>query len=135
MMPQTVMEKSDKTTGASRLEVSVRGKVRIGQLDGFKEQAAECIRLTKEKDRRTLRYDWYVSNDQTEFEIRESYVDSEGLMEHRANVGEAVDKLFREFADDHYVTVYGEASPQLVAMAGATMGVRAKWYNFLQGLE
>jgi hypothetical protein len=33
-----------------RLELSAHMTVRQGCLDGFKKQAAECIRLTKKKD-------------------------------------------------------------------------------------
>ncbi len=118
----------------SSLEVSARMTVRKGQLEGFKRQAAVCIRETREKDTRTLRYDWFLSADGTECEIREAYVDSEGLIEHRMHVGEALNKLFSEFADAHIVSVYGEASPRLVEMGNAQMAGRIKWYSFLQGL-
>ena len=43
------------------LEVTAHLRVRPGQLEGFKKQAAECIRITKEKDTHTLRYDWFLS--------------------------------------------------------------------------
>ena len=46
-------------------EVSAHMTVRPGQLEGFKKQAAECIRITKEKDTHTLRYDWFLSRDGT----------------------------------------------------------------------
>jgi hypothetical protein len=36
-------------------EVSAHMTVRPGQLDGFKKQAAELIRITKEKDTHALR--------------------------------------------------------------------------------
>ncbi len=68
-------------------EVSARMTVRKGKLDGFKEQAAECIRQTKEKDTKTLRYDWFLSDDGTECEIREAYESAEGLVEHREPSG------------------------------------------------
>lgn len=119
----------------SRLEVSARMTVRNGKLEGFKRQAAECIRQTKEKDTKTLRYDWFLSNDQTECEIREAYESSEGLVEHRIHIGEALDKLFTEFADNHAVNVYGEPSPQLVEMAGRMPPGSVKWYSFFQGLD
>lgn len=51
----------------SGLEVSARMKVRDGQLEGFKRQAAECVRQTKEKDTRTLRYDLFLSDDGSAF--------------------------------------------------------------------
>ena len=43
------------------LELSAHMTVRPGQLEGFKRQAAECIRLTREKDTATLQYDWFLS--------------------------------------------------------------------------
>ena len=42
-------------------EVSAHMTVRPGQLEGFKKQAAECIRITTEKDTHTLRYDWLLA--------------------------------------------------------------------------
>ena len=118
----------------TKLEVSARMTVRKGKLEGFKEQAAECIKQTKEKDTKTIRYDWFLNGGQTECEIRETYESSEGLVEHRVNIGEALNRLFREFADDHTVTVYGEPSPQLVEMAKRMPPGSVKWYSFLQGL-
>ena len=118
----------------SQLEVSARMTVRKGKLEGFKLQAAECIRQTKSKDTKTLRYDWFLSDDETECEIREAYEGSEGLIEHRMHLGEALDKLFSEFADNHAVSVYGEPSPQLVEMARRMPKGSVKWYSFLQGL-
>jgi quinol monooxygenase YgiN len=119
----------------SQFEVSARMKVRLGQLEGFKRQAAECIGVTREKDTRTLRYDWYLSSDGTECEIREAYADSEGFLEHRINVGDALSRLFAEFADDHRVSVFGEVSDQLVEYANANMPPGSvRWYHFLGGI-
>jgi quinol monooxygenase YgiN len=118
----------------SKLEVSARMTVRKGKLEEFKRQAAECIRQTKEKDTKTLRYDWFLSNDQTECEIRELYESAEGLVEHRMHLGEALDKLFTEFADDHAVCVYGEPSPELLEMAKRMPEGSVKRFSFLQGL-
>ena len=118
----------------SKLEVSARMTIRNGKLEEFKRQAAECIKQTREKDTKTLRYDWFLSSDQTECEIREIYESSEGLVEHRIHIGEALDKLFTEFADDHAVSVYGQPSPQLVELAKRMPKGSVKWYSFLQGL-
>ena len=118
-----------------QLEVSARMTVRTGKLDGFKRQAAECIRQTKEKDTKTLRYEWYLSDDETECEIREAYVNSDGLIEHRMHIGEALGVLFSQFADAHIVSIYGDPSPQLVEAANAQMPGKIKWYSFLQGLN
>jgi quinol monooxygenase YgiN len=119
----------------NRLEVSARMTIRKGKLEGFKQQAAEIIRQTKEKDSKTLRYDWYLNADETECEVREVYESSEGLIEHRMHVGKSIDRLFAEFADGHAVTLYGAPSPQLREMVKAHKEVKANWYSFLRGLE
>jgi quinol monooxygenase YgiN len=121
-----------------RLDVTAHGTIREGKLEGFKRQAAELIRQTKEKNTKTLRYDWFISTDGREFEVLEAYVNSEGLMEHSMHIGEARNVLFSEFADDHRITVHGDPSPPLVELVnthapGGAGGV--KWYSFLQGLE
>jgi hypothetical protein len=46
-------------------------KVRDGELDGFKQRAAEMMRMTREQDTKTLRYEWFLSDDGTECEVRE----------------------------------------------------------------
>jgi quinol monooxygenase YgiN len=118
-----------------KLEVSARMTIRKGKLDGFMRQAAECIRQTNEKDTKTLRYDWFISRDKSECEIRELYVSSDGLIEHRMHVGEALNRLFAEFADDHTVILYGEPSPQLMEMAKRMPEGSVKSYAFFKGLE
>ena len=117
-------------------EVMARVKVRDGQLAGFKEQAAEMMRITREKDTKTLRYDWFLSADGTECEVREGYVDADALIEHAQNVMEARDKLFRDFAYDHAMTIYGEPSPALAALIERLSGiVPFRRCSLLQGLE
>jgi hypothetical protein len=94
------------------------------------------MRLTKEKDTKTLRYDWFLSDDGTECEVREGYVDADGLLEHALNVAEAREKLFRDYAYDHDMTLYGEPSPALAeAMERLAEHVTFNRFSFLQGLE
>ena len=110
--------------------------VRPGQLEGFKEQAAEIIRLTKERDTQTLRYDWFLTGDGTECEVREAYASPQGLIEHRAHVGGAINKLFEQYADNHFMTIYGEPTPQLIDLAKAHhMEQHIKWFSFVKGLD
>jgi len=115
-------------------EVSAHMTVRPGQLEGFKKQAAECIRITKEKDTHTLRYDWFLSLDGTECEVREAYTGPEGLIEHNRNIVDARTKLFKDYADDHFMTFYGEVSEPLLNLL-KTHSVGHKWFSFLEGLE
>jgi len=118
------------------LELSAHMTVRPGQLDGFKQQAAECIRLTREKDTGTLRYDWFLSSDGTQCEVREAYTGAQGLIEHRANVAPALEALFGQYADNHAMTIHGQASRQLLHLADAHhMTGHITWFCFLEGLE
>ena len=115
------------------LELSAHMTVRPGQLEGFKKQAAECIRITKEQDTRTLRYDWFLSSDGTECEVREAYTAPEGLIEHNSHILDARTRLFKDYADGHFMTVYGAPSPLLLDLL-KTHHVGFKWFQFLQGL-
>lgn len=120
------------------LEVHAHMKIRPGQLDGFRQQAAELIRLAKEKDSRTLRYDWFISRDGTECEVHEAYVSSDGLLEHNDNISQARGQLFAEFAADHFMTIYGDVSQELADLLDRMRDaghVRFTRFAFLQGLE
>ena len=110
--------------------------VRPEEAESFRKQAAELLRLTREKDTRTLRYDWFISSDGTRCEVREAYVDVQGLIEHNANVTQARDTLFQRFADNHFMTGYGEATPQLLELLKAThMEEHFRLYSLLGGLD
>ena len=116
-------------------ELSAHMRVRPGQLEGFKKQAAECIRITKEKDTHTLRYDWFLSGD-GECEVREAYTGPDGLIEHNQNILEARTKLFKDYADNHFMTFYSEPVPELVALAKKLhMEHQFKWFSFVKGLD
>ena len=117
-------------------EVMARLKIRAGELDGFRRQAAEMMKQTRAKDTKTLRYDWYLSDDGAECEVREGYVDADALIEHAHHVAEARDTLFRDFAYDHEMTVYGEPSPALAALMEQLAGVVPfRRLSLLQGLD
>ena len=118
----------------SHLELSAHMRVRAGCLDGFRKQAAECIRITKEKDTQTLRYDWFISSDGTECEVREAYTGPEGLIEHNTHILEARTKLFKDYADDHFMTVYGDPSQALLDLFSKHK-VGFKWFSFAEGLD
>jgi quinol monooxygenase YgiN len=118
----------------SRFEVRAQLKVREGKLDGFKEQAAEMMRVTKDRDTGTLAYDWFLSADGTECEVHEAYVDADALVDHAFHVREARDALFAEFAYDHRMTLFGVPSPRLAELV-ERIGVDATVLSLLQALE
>lgn len=108
-------------------------KIRDGMLEGFKRQATECIKQVKEKDIGTLQYDWFLSEDNSECEIRETYENSQALLDHVLNLKEPLGILFEKFATDHSVTIYGAPSPELLENAKAR-GVPLTLFWFLEGL-
>ena len=116
------------------LEVHAHLKIRPGQLDGFKVQAAEIMRLTREKDTQTIRYDWFINEDGTECEVHETYLSGRALIEHNTHVMEARAILFERYAYDHRMTAFGEVSQELRELADKHAGGIAV-YSFLQGLE
>jgi len=117
-------------------EVTARMKIHEGELHGFKQQAAELMRQAQENDTKTLRYDWFISDDGTQCEVREGYVAADGLLEHSDHVGDARAKLFRDFAYDHDMTIYGELSPALADVFEAMADhVTLHRYSLFQGLD
>jgi quinol monooxygenase YgiN len=118
----------------SVFEVRARLKVRDGKLEGFKQQAAEMMRETREKDIGTLAYDWFLSDDGRKCEVREAYVDADALVDHAFHVHEARNVMFEEFAYDHEMAFYGEPSPRLVELVDK-IGVDATRFSLLQELE
>jgi quinol monooxygenase YgiN len=117
----------------ARLELHANLKIRPGQLEGFKTQAAEIMRLTREQDTHTLRYDWFISENGTECEVHEAYQSEQGLIEHNAHVMDARAILFEKYAYDHRMTVFGEVSQELGDLFSKHAGGVAV-YSFLQGL-
>jgi quinol monooxygenase YgiN len=116
------------------LEVVAHATVRPGQLEGFQAQAAEIVRLTQERDTRTLRCDWFINADATECEIHEMFSDEQGLIEHQMHVMEARTVLFRDYASDHRSTIYGEVSDQFLDLVKERMGAAPTVFSFLEGL-
>ena len=50
----------------------------------------------REQDTHTLRYDWFLSTDGIECEVRGAYSRPEGLVEHNRHILEARNKLFKD---------------------------------------
>jgi len=115
----------------NKLEISAIMKIPKGKLEEFKELAAESIRLSKERDTGTLKYDIYINSDETECEVREEYKNSEAVLEHMVNLSETLENAFIDFPIVH-VNIYGDPSPELLE---AVKGIDIRVYSFSQGLE
>lgn len=114
-------------------EVMARIKIRPGQLEGFKAQAAELMRLTREKDTKTVRYDWFIDEESMECEVHEGYTSEEGLIEHNMHVVAARDVLFQKYAYDHRMSFFGDVSPRILELT-KMHGGSPSHYSFFQGL-
>ncbi len=117
------------------LEVIARMKIRPGQLEGFKSQMAEILRVTREQDTHTLRCDWFINEDGTGCEVHELFPNEQGLIEHKMNTMEATAVFFRDYAFDHHSAIYGEVSQDFVNLVKERMGAAPAVFSFLQGLE
>ena len=115
-------------------EATAKLKIREGKLESFKRQAADIMRQMRDQDDKPRRYDWFLSDDGTECEVREAYDSADALLEHQRPIAEAKMKLFRESVDGHTMALYDEPSPAL-AQALQAMGTTYQRFSFFQGLE
>jgi quinol monooxygenase YgiN len=115
------------------LEVIARLAIRPGELEGFKAQAAEIMRLTRELDTKTLRYDWFIDEDALQCEVHELYESEEGLFEHGMHIMEPRALMFEKYASGHRMSFFGSISPRLAELA-RTHADESHEYSFFQGL-
>jgi quinol monooxygenase YgiN len=116
------------------LELHAHLRIRPGRLETFTAHAAEIVRVARENDTGTLRFDWFVSEDGTECEVHEAYEGEDAFIEHTQHIMQARAELFRDAVDEHHVTAYGDVPARLLQMANAHAGGLGR-YAFLQGLE
>ena len=59
----------------------------------------------------------------------------QGLIEHKAHIGPALHELFAHHADNHFMTIYGEPSRELLDLvASLHMERQVKWFTLSGGL-
>lgn len=122
-----------RSTMSKKIQISAHMKIRPGKLEEFKRQAGIIFAQAKEKDPGILQYDWFLSDDRKECEVRAIYESSDALLVHVVNISAARDTLFEKFATDHAIVIYGNP-PSGLLQKTAAMGVKVKVYSFLQGL-
>jgi len=99
-------------------------KIHDGKLEEFKNAAEKCVRTVREKDKGTLQYDWFFSEDQTSCEVREKYQDSEAVLEHMQNLGDTLGELLS--LCDLSLSIYGSPSDDLL---DALKGMDIRYYR------
>ena len=111
----------------SAIQLTARGAIHEGKLEEFKLLAAQCMRTVREQDSGTLQYDWFLNKAQTECVVRETYRDSEAVLEHIANLGTTLGAILK--LGDWTFEVFGSPSPALVE---ASAGLSPKIYSPFQ---
>lgn len=113
----------------SAIQLTARGVIQAGKLEEFKVLAAQCMRTVREKDSGTLQYDWFLNEGQTECVVRETYRDSEAVLEHIAHLGATLGAILS--VSDWTFEVFGSPSLELIA---ATAGLSLKVYSPFQNM-
>ena len=78
----------------SRLRLILRVRIHPGKAEEFKALGAAILSVVKEKCPATLEYEWFLSGDQTECVLLETFASSEGLLAHADAISEQAYKLF-----------------------------------------
>ena len=97
------------------IQLTARATIHRGKLEEFKALAAQCMRTVREKDSGTLQYDWFLNETQTECVVRETYSDSDAVLEHIANLATTLRAMLS--VGDWTFEVFGTPSPELVKAA------------------
>lgn len=119
----------------SKLQISVRINIRKGMLEELKQKVSNCILKVKERDSGTIQYEWFLSDDNRECEIREAYESSDAYLVHLQNVADNLETIFEKYADVQSVIIYGNPSREVLERAASRAGVPLKVYSFLQGVD
>lgn len=108
----------------SRFQAMVRLKIHQGKIDEFKRIAMESIRLSRERDTGTVRYDIFFNDDETEAVVYEEFVSADARLEHLTNLGDNVAGMLA--ITDMHAEVWTHADPVLRA---SVAGFDVKFYT------
>jgi quinol monooxygenase YgiN len=106
-------------------------RIHDGMLEEFKAVAAEILSLVHDHGPDTLEYEWFMSGDQTECVVLETFRDSEALLAHAELIAEQAQRLFAA-GEIKNLWLCGNPSAEVVEKTSA---FAPGLYNFLQGRE
>ncbi len=112
------------------IQATAKFKIKVNELEAFKALAAKFMKSTQEKDTGTTQYDWFINEPKMECVVRETFINSDAVLEHVGNLGGLMAEILS--LCDMNLEVYGNPSPKLLA---ATEGLHPKIYSFMQGLK
>ena len=97
----------------SELQGIARFKFHDGKVEEYKRLSAQSMEIVRTKDTGTLQYEIYFNDDESECIVLERYRDSEGLIEHLANLGDLAEAMLATASVSG--EVLGEPSAELKA--------------------
>jgi len=86
--------------------------VNPGKLEDFRSLMDEMITSTR-KEKGCLRYEWYLSSDESACHILENYVDSSAALEHLGTFGSQFAERFLACVSPTGFSVYGDPSDEV----------------------
>ncbi len=97
----------------SRIQAVARFKIKPGKTSEFKRLSENCMRLAREKDPGTIRYDISLNHDETEAVVYEEYESPAAHIAHFENMGDNAAAIFAIVEMDG--ELWGDPSPELRA--------------------
>ena len=115
----------------TKLRLIFRLKIHNGKLDALKRVAARILTIVQQKGPGTLEYEWFMSADQSECVVLETFASSEALLEHAELVAAEAAELFA-VCDLVDIWLCGKPSREVMEKTAA---FAPKVYEFLQGRQ
>lgn len=114
---------------ANSIRVNAQLTIHEGKHEEFRKAVSHVVGLVRSNEPDTLDYELYVDGDTCH--VVETYKDSDALMAHGGNVGEALGQLMGISTLDA-VYVYGDVSPQVLEAFAA---FSPKQMDYLDGVS
>jgi len=117
---------------SKKVHLHVAFSINEGKFDAF-QKTAQAMTEGTEKEKGTLAYHWYLSDDRKRCRLLETYEDAAALMVHFK--GPVVQQLVPKILESTTLTgfeVYGEPGPEL---RKTLADMKAEIYPFLRGIN
>lgn len=113
-----------------QLQIAARWTIHQGQVEKFKNLAAECVSIVIKKTPDILQFDLFVNDQLMECIFLEKYPDSNALLMHLQDIGDLFGKLLA--VADLKAEIFGNPSPELLNVIAS---LNTTIYYFSQGVE
>ena len=102
----------------SQVSWVVEGTIPEGKFEELKSLSSEMSAATQANEPGTLRYEWFIDPERTIVYLYELYTDSAAAMVHLKTFGETFAQRFEQAVRVERVSVYGDASDEVLKTLG-----------------